>query len=78
MPQNPARVLGILSLLFSLPAFAQFKTPSASASWKKTGTLSTTELSERLKTAVQLPLCNSIAPLRFKDDKMPSPNQPAP
>ena len=32
MPPSPVRAIGIVSLLFALPAFAQFKTPSPSAS----------------------------------------------
>jgi TonB family protein len=32
MPQSPVRAIGILSLLFASSAFAQFKTPSPSAS----------------------------------------------
>jgi hypothetical protein len=44
----------------------------------KKDVLSSIELKERLKSAVQLPRCSSITPLRFKDDKMPGPNQPAP
>jgi len=45
--------------------------------FKKTGTLTTSELKERMKTAVKLSRCNSIMQIRF-EDKIPGPNQPAP